>query len=259
MATDPFPKFKEGISEEGTAHTDVQPAKEMEISAAATLSEISKDYALFTPAIFNLFIAGANDPVQHYVAESSGEAGPVAIFKLRFDRPIFSGLVSDAGNGEWNHWLYAIERANWPAFFNYLGGIAVTDRQRKLFARLRPRAVSIVDPYWLAKQTSLDATVPLVPVTVWCLDTNRGCVWIAGPNDHADINGVGPIGPFHPLPAFATNDVAYPGDAASYPAAGKASDIEQLPSVVRSKRVFPETVTFAEAIFSNADKPYEKK
>lgn len=259
MASDPFPKFKEGVSEEGTAHTDVQPAKEMEISAAATLAEISKDYALFTPAIFHLFIAGANDPVQHYVAESSGEGGTITIFKLRFDRPIFSGLVSDTGNGEWNHWLYAVERSRWPGLFNYLGGIAVTDRQRKLFARLRPRAVSIVDPYWLAKQTSFDSTVPLVPVTVWCLDTNRGCVWIEGPNDYVDFDGLRPIGPFNPLPAFAVNDVARPGDAGEHPATGQAGDIELLPRVVRSKRVFPETVRFAEAIFSDAEKPYDKK
>lgn len=225
-----------GVSEAGEVTGEQVPEWQLQISGADTLQRLSHEYAFHTPALLYLYLAlNGRDPVRQYFVEHP----EVRHFQLQFDKPIFAGLCSDQGQTAWNHWLFGIERRYWESFASYMGSLAITDRQRKLFARIRPREVRIADALYLDKKAVIPEAFPVVPVTAWCLDTNRGCVWIAG-----DADGTGDAGVFDdpdPTRGNAYADVAF---------------LRSPPSVRRSKTVLPETVKFADACFAGSSDPY---
>jgi len=244
-----FPKLRPaGITATGTAD-EIAPPWQLAVSSSDSLQRLSEEYAFYTPALLYLYVKLNRDPLYGFFAEHPD----VKQFQLKFDKPIFDGLVGEGPSGartDWNHWLYAVERKHWPDFAGYLGSLAVYDRANNLFVRLRPREVRIVDPVWMAKQAVVGNSFPTVPVTAWCLDTNRGCVWLEGAGDPAAAAG-------DPAKVFGPRDVASPGDAAEEPT--KASDIRLLktrPTVVRTKSILPETLVFADAILKQSTNPY---
>lgn len=213
--------------------------KDFERSNVETLSNCAESVAYFTPAIFRLFLRLNRDPIQQFYDEQNKD---IDLRLLAFDKPVFDGLVSDVGETGWNHVLYTCPRDTWPALFSYLGSLAICDRGAGLLARIHPRRVKIVDPAVDADKISTNW--PCVTVTVFCLNTNKGCVYIRGEDD-GDTAG-----------DWRTMDEAL-GNYQFDICTTTRTTPPIRPYVVRTKRTFPETVTMAEAWLSTKSNIYK--
>ena len=185
----------------------------LKISQATKLSDLSKEYVFYTPALIYMKIRlMGRDPVTQFVQEYGKQVTP---FSLRFNKPVFHGL-NLGRDVSWNYVLFGMEREHWEAFKSFMGTMAFTDRQLKLLARIRTKEIVVADPLFFEKATVLPAKLPLTDVTVFCLDTNQGCAWIE--------MGVNPL--------------------------------LDLPQLVTTDNVYPDTAAFANAVFNNAANPY---
>lgn len=184
---------------------------------AATLTDLSRDYALFSHGALLVFGGCPTDPVRRWCAQNeSAIVGPV--FTLNAGEVLFEGLVHPVtGDATWSQALVACPRPNWPSLRAYLDRETAISRSRKVYVQpLAQAAVPLVD--WLAmrQQAVLPTTVPTVPVDLYGVDSNLALL--------------------HFRPALRP-----PFDRVR---------------LVRSAPL-PDTVRLAEALFSGADRPFE--
>lgn len=129
----------------------------------AALTDVVREYALFTPAI--LFAVGRldRDPVQEFVNTTPGS---VRIAAITFTgRPIFQGLEV-AGDPAWNHRLLACDLAHWDALRQALSSLAIVDHVRQVTYTAFYQTVPLADWPALQGRAVLPDPIPEVPVTV---------------------------------------------------------------------------------------------
>jgi hypothetical protein len=207
--------IRQGITSAATsiAKEKFQPHA-LKFSQAATLAELCLEYVFYTPALIYMKVRlMGRDPFAQFIQEYQREVIPVS---MRFNKPIFSGL-SLGGDTSWNNVLFGMEVSHWDAFVAFMGTMAFLDRDLGFMARVRTKTFMIADPLYFEKAIALPREMPVVPINVFCLDTNKGCAWIEP--------GV------HPL--------------------------LDLPELKTTAKVFDDTALFAKAVMGEQDNPYK--
>ena len=148
---------------------------ELRLSAATTLSDLTNQYAFYSPAMIYMFIRlMGREPLWDFVEEYGKEVVPVS---LKFNKPLFEGLTVD-GDRTWNYVLYGMEHEDFNEFRKWMGTLTFMDRDKGLVHRIRYQDIQIVDPLFLDRTVVLPLDIPTVPVTVFALDSNKGCCWL---------------------------------------------------------------------------------
>ena len=196
----------------GVSKDHVNP-QALKINQATRLKDLSREYAFYTPALIYMKIRlMGRDPMSQFIAEYGKQVVP---FSLKFAKPVFHGLNLDRDTS-WNYVLFGVEREHWEAYKSFMGTMAFTDRQLKFFTRIRTKEIVIADPLFFERATVLPARLPLLDLTVFCLDSNQGCAWIE--------MGVNPL--------------------------------LDLPQLTTTDNVYPDTAAFAKAVLTDAANPY---
>lgn len=205
----------QGLSPAGEAEKE-RPAEavRLQLSRAAKLSDLADEYVFYSDALLRLGVRlGSADPFADFLASVGSDVRRIS---LQFNRPIFEGLVAPNGDQEWNHVLYGMPAEYWQQFLSFMGSLAFNDREFRRVTRLRPQQLSVVDPLFLERATSLPETLPLINVTHFILETNFGVVYFQPPK----------------VPAL------------------------DRPRVVQSRHVFEDTEIFAKALSDEHNDPY---
>ncbi len=159
---------------EGLASANTEVVRKA-VSAAATLKDLTEEYHFYSPALLHIGVRLAGiDPYADWLAERHVEVGRISI---RFNKPIFKGM--NLGKDlEWNYVLYGMPKEHWKTFNGFMGTLSFHDTDYGLLTRLRTQEIDIADPLYFEGVTILPATCPTVAVTVYALDTNKGCTYI---------------------------------------------------------------------------------
>lgn len=169
--TDPFdqkPKLVGPGLAAGPSGSDEAPTPvDLDLKGATSLKTLLADYTFYTPALLHLSTPLTFDPFDVFCSEYGQ---PVARFTLRFDNPIFSGLVHPLGDASWNYVLFGMENEHWPAYLAWFGTIAFNDSEKGILRRVRSQDLTLLDP--LAKANGLQPEP--IPVTAFAIDTNKG-------------------------------------------------------------------------------------
>lgn len=167
----------------------------LKVGKATSLKDLTEEYAFYTPAlVYTRVRLLGRDPWWQFLQEYGKEVFPLT---LRFDKPIFSGLhamIYRTGRAlakstsianrpavldeAWNHVLYGMHKEHWDAYKAFMGTMAFVDRSLGLVTRIRYKDMDIADPLALSRVIVTPSATPLLPITVFCLDTNKGCTWI---------------------------------------------------------------------------------
>jgi hypothetical protein len=160
----------------GVSHEPVD-RRQLKISQAATLRDLSDEYAWFSLGpLYKYVRLMGRDPWGDFIDETGRDESYQ--LTLRFTKPVFVGL--EIGQDEsWNHVLWAMKRDEWEEYCEWMGRLSFVDRDINMVTRLRTQEINIVDPIYLDRCAVLPLDVPTVPVTVFALDTNQGCVFVS--------------------------------------------------------------------------------
>lgn len=187
---------------------------QLRISAATDLKSLLDVYSFYTPALVHLRVRlFEQDPYLNFVEEYGKEVVPVSI---RFNHPIFRGMELGQEKS-WNYYLYGMEKEHFEAYQQWFGSLAFTDRDLNLVSRVREKTIEIADPLVFERTVVLPSQVPVIPVVVFCLDTNQGC-WYVEPGPHPLLD---------------------------------------LPQVRFTRYVYPDTAVFANAVLGEKENPYK--
>jgi hypothetical protein len=187
-------------------------------SSTATLTDLAREYAIFTHGL--LFTHGRIDvdPVLDYVTKHPEPDWDVMPVTYR-SRRLFRGLSAPGKQVgppiTWESSLLFVERARWQGLYDHLRCCAWIDRRRRTYGRVVPQHITIIDFLALDRAHILPAPLPTVEITVFGVDSNKV---------HAQF-----------LP-----DIALPGSA---------------PTVVYLP-VLPGTIALADALLSEAPHPF---
>lgn len=166
-----------------------------QVSKAASLRDLSEEYTFYTPALMYMRVRlMGRDPYYDFQQESGINVMPVS---LKFSSAIFRGLDL-YGDYSWNHVLLGMPNEHWQDFSKWMGTVAYLDRDLGVLTRIRLQTIEIADPLKLARLAVLPARLPMVPVTVLALDTNKGSWYIHTPPN-----------PLSALPTLATMSRKY--------------------------------------------------
>lgn len=186
---------------------------QLRISAATSLKNLLDTYDFYTPALVHLRVRLFDrDPYLNFVEEYGTEVIPISI---RFNRAVFRGMSLGAEKS-WNYYLYGMEKEHFQAYRQWFGSLAFTDREANRVSRIREKVIEIADPLYFERAVILPTEIPLIPVVVFCLDTNHGCWYVE--------TGANPL--------------------------------LDLPEVKFTHDVFPDTRIFASAILGDQSDPY---
>ena len=160
--------FIDGVQAAGTVDKFRPRTAEQTLGRAASLQELRKDFAFYTPAIPDRFGMWHEHPLVTLGKALNQVLQPKA---LRFDKPVFSGF------GEpYDYLVFAIEREHWEALANQIRGTTMIDRQNRRLLQLRLRELTIVDP--LEQQRRGFSSGLATQVTAICGETNKGCYYV---------------------------------------------------------------------------------
>ena len=177
----PVQPWKVGWTESSNkfGREQVQP-HQLRLSAAATLRDLSDQYAFYTPALLYMIVPlRGQDPFAAFLQEYNKQVLPLSI---RFNRPIFQGL--DVGPvKDWNYMLFAMEQEHFKHFLPWLLSATFVDREHGLVYRLGEKTVRIADPVFFEKTVILPAELPCIDVTVICIDGSAGCCYLEAGSD----------------------------------------------------------------------------
>jgi hypothetical protein len=166
-APDPFIKppelVKEGVSDSQKVQAERTEIVDLDLSTAKSLSELTDDYAFYTPALLHLTVPLQFDPFDLFCQEYNQ---PVTRFTVRVDKPVFFGLDHPYGDHSWNYVLFGIAREHWDAYRQWMGTLAFNDRSKNLLRRIRTQDLVIRDP--------VATEYKALPVTAFVMETNRG-------------------------------------------------------------------------------------
>lgn len=161
---------------------DDRPADQEELT---TLSQLTREFAFFTPALILTHGHFDRDPMREFNAFRPVDTDAERPFAVDAARPFFQGLgVHPLPDGEmvnWDHRLYGIVRHRWDEVLNFLGGLAMYDSRRYHYARAMSYSLLIVDPTSLGQGGPVLWTgdVPTISITVFGVSTNRGIHYLA--------------------------------------------------------------------------------
>jgi len=165
---DPLVPEDEGIVSKGEAADSFGrvPKYEFRTGRAATLGEMTGEFAFFTPAV--LYLAGGftDAPLADFCRDNPG----VRFFHKKFDRPIFSGLSTPDGDRDWDSVLWAVRAAFARPLVDFLVSLTLLDDQARSVWGVGLQTLSVVDP--LAADNALLYSRLLPPLTVKAFGVN---------------------------------------------------------------------------------------
>lgn len=148
---------------------------QLRVSQAASLADLSKEYALFTHAPLFVFTPLSRDPVWDYTSTVSEE---VVAFHMDFPSPIFHGLTRN-GDHAWNHRLLLCPKHLWKPLEMCLSKVSVADPHAKKYYRVLVQDLPVPDGLALSKASMLPIPCPMVTVTVFGVDGSDRMVSLA--------------------------------------------------------------------------------
>jgi hypothetical protein len=168
------------------APVDVGPAGREELASQVprSLGDLTREYALFTPALIFTHARLDRDPLQDFIMANSltTETGP-AIVDCQW--PLFSGLGRTNYQNElvdWNRRIYGCPLDYWEKLRGFIGGIVITEASSLFYSKVGWYDLNIVDPFELHSGRVLD-TVPAVSICVFMLSANRGVFYLEPATD----------------------------------------------------------------------------
>lgn len=123
-----------------------------QVSCSEALRSTGRKLRLFTPALLVTHGGFDRDPVQEFDARYGlpDQYRPVAIQLKKEDERFFDGLgvvpLPGLGPVNWDQRLYAIDEEHHADCFDFIGGIAFSDRRRNVFASVLSYDLVIPDP-----------------------------------------------------------------------------------------------------------------
>ncbi len=174
----PLPTTAPKLFETGVHAQDLPPAtgkaEPIAVGPTDTLTTLSGEWSFFSFGLPYIYLPFPSDPLNHFRAEQNDEF--TAGF-IQFDQPIFAGFVTPTGDAAWNHTLLAVPKERFDAWLGFCETLAVVDRKRKYFGRVKHQVIEIVDPVVLHR-SGITATLPTpVQLTVFGAETNRGQIY----------------------------------------------------------------------------------
>lgn len=167
---------------EAPPQTD-DPAIREEPEPQHTISDMVRDgFVFFTPALITTHGLFDRDPVVEFNRTHSTEDEAERPFFIDCQFPFFDGLGFGFAAGQfvnWDHRLYGICKANWGALCGFIKALAWYDPKRYNYARVGSHKLRIVDPTALHGSGIVLDALPTIEITVFCVSTYRGFVWIS--------------------------------------------------------------------------------
>lgn len=164
----------EGVSTAPVAADHVSDIRSR-VSAAASLAELSNEYAFFTHALFFAYglMKPAEDPVTHYV---NTRAPNLQLLVLDTGVPLLQSFPT------YNTYLktlaqrlYGCPVNDWPALHAYLAGVSGVHRDLRLFWRAGSQQGKLLDVLKASKLTVLTpGGLPTVDVTAYAVGRSDG-------------------------------------------------------------------------------------
>lgn len=176
--SDDKPQLRDiGVSSGGS-----MPEQGIQLSAllpsdATTLRDLLGEYVFYTPALIYLTLPLVRDPFYDWCDSLDETVVPLEFVS---DTALFFGLYrqDQYGTQQWNNRVLAMPRQHWDSYHQFMLTVAFHGKGSRKLARVRSREVEIVDPLWLRKQATYQPVVQSVPITAFCLDTDKGCLYI---------------------------------------------------------------------------------
>lgn len=153
-----------GVTQAPGASEQAPQKVELDLGKCKSLLELTQDYALYTPALLHLTVPLTFDPFDLFCEEYGS---PVSRFVLRFEHPIFTGLVHPDGDASWCYTLEGMEKEHWEAFKSWVGTCAFNDSKRGILRRVRTQELGLHDPLNYHTNES-------IPVTALVIESNKG-------------------------------------------------------------------------------------
>lgn len=166
-----------------TADVDPSGAVMQSAPAVQTLHDLREQFVFFTPALLVTHAHFDRDPVFEYVEQM---AVPESERPMSIDcqMPFFSrlgktqlGRYPHSVEVMWDHRLYACHAHRWEECREFICRIAVTDRQRRLYAAVSWYSLPVVDVTTLAARPAM--RLPLIDVVVFAVHTNYNTHYLA--------------------------------------------------------------------------------
>lgn len=158
------------------ADTDAGPPFK-KLAGGGTLAQLSEDYALFTFAPLVMWGGLSTNPVREYMNEHGHESGVWLI-------PLTEALFDYGPKPIQRFWatkLWACERQIWDdpdkpndGLCFTLGTIGIINRDAQQFSRVLCQDIPVPDVIAMRKTTVLPSPCPMVTITTFSLDSNKG-------------------------------------------------------------------------------------
>jgi hypothetical protein len=170
---------------EAPAQHNDSPVREDE--AAHTLTDMVRDgFVFFTPALLLTHGLFDRDPIVEFNRTHETEDEAERPFFVDCQFPFFQNLGFGMVGGQlvnWDHRLYGICGRNWEELRSFLGALAWYDPHRYNYARVGSHALQIIDPTLLHDHGNALTELPFIEITVFCVSTYRGFVWMSPATD----------------------------------------------------------------------------
>jgi hypothetical protein len=136
----------------------------------ATLTQLVGDYELFTIAPLVMRGGLAVNPIREWMNENGHESG---VWLVPLSEPVVN-LGNDRLSKIWASKLWACEKPLWEQLSFRLGTIAMINRATRTFVRSLCQEIPVADVVALSKVSVLPAECPMVKITTFSLDGNKG-------------------------------------------------------------------------------------
>jgi len=143
--------------------------------------ETLADYVLFTPALLYL---GVNDNLslfENYEKDTGNKVEPLFVAS---NKPLFVGLMSAKKQPQFNHTLFCVPKADWPALDNWIRTLVFVNRAAGVVTKARIQNIFVRDDAaWEASlaATELPERLPAVGVV---LETNKGSIYFVSEKEN---------------------------------------------------------------------------
>jgi hypothetical protein len=154
------------VKKAGVVESDSAPPLPFDVTKINSLADLD-EYTFFIPGIVFKHLSPLDfNPFDDFFKELNDPNAKTLI--LQFQKPFVVGL------GSYSNVLFGIPTEHWEAFKAFVGQAAAVIRPVKSYARVRPQEVQIPDPACVDK----GLVAPLINVTAFGLDTNKGKVYL---------------------------------------------------------------------------------
>lgn len=145
-----------------------------------TLGDMARDgYVFFSYALILTHGHFNRDPLVEWLSNRPGLDKDLHPHTIICKRPVFQGLPSTRINGQlrhWNHEISCIRKESWEDCRDFIGSIAILDREKKFYARLLMHELKIVDPVAMASKILTE--IPTLDIFVFCVSSTTSFTWL---------------------------------------------------------------------------------